>query len=153
MLKIETCFFSSEGTSCIHCPQNGYPFQLHRPTEISKSALWTMMVLSTRSCSPVTKREPTGPMLQTKSTSTFSRRSGANGLSAIKSKPRHLGEPHLHHHRRSSSSGWTQAQGVISGSCVSLITSTGIPLHSSIQHFNKFCRGGWKKSEADDLHP
>ena len=33
-------------------------------------------------------------MLQTKSTSTFSRRSGANELSAIKSKPKHLGEPH-----------------------------------------------------------
>jgi hypothetical protein len=83
--------FSSEGTSCIHCPQNGYLFQLHRLTENSKSAFWTMMGLSTRSCSPVTKREPNGPMLQTKSTSTFSRRSGANGLSAIKSKPRHLG--------------------------------------------------------------
>jgi hypothetical protein len=44
-----------------------------------------MMESSTRSSSRVTKMEPNGSMLQIKSTSTFSRRIGANGPKAINS--------------------------------------------------------------------
>src|SRR2546429_6384788 len=82
--RIET-HFSSEGTSCIRCPQNGCPFQLRHLTETSKSAPWTMMESSTRSSSRVAEMEPNGSMLQIKSTSTFSRRIGANGPKAIDS--------------------------------------------------------------------
>jgi hypothetical protein len=61
------------------------PFQLRHLTETSKSAPWTMMESSTRSSSRVTKMEPNVSMLQIKSTSTFSRRIGANGPKAINS--------------------------------------------------------------------
>jgi hypothetical protein len=88
--QVETHFLS-EGTSWIRCPRNGCPFQLRHLTEISKSASWTMMESSMRSRSPVTKMEPNGWMLQIESTSTFSRRSSANGLSAIKSKVKRWG--------------------------------------------------------------
>jgi hypothetical protein len=41
------------GYSCIRCPQDGCPFQLRHLTETSRSAPWTMMESSTRSCSRV----------------------------------------------------------------------------------------------------
>jgi len=86
--------FSSEGTSCIRCPQNGYPLQLRHSTEISKFASWAMMASSTRSYRPVTKMEPNGSMLQARSTQTCSRRIGANGLNAIRSNAKAFGGPH-----------------------------------------------------------
>ena len=56
-------------------------FKLRHLMETSKSAPWTMMESSTRSSSRVTKMEPNGSTLQIESTSTFSRRIGANGMS------------------------------------------------------------------------
>jgi hypothetical protein len=74
-----------EGTPCIRCPQDGCPFQLRHLTETSRSAPWTMMESSTRSCSRVASMETNGSMLQMESASTFSRRIGANGMRGIKS--------------------------------------------------------------------
>src|SRR5262245_8411555 len=91
MTRAEASFFNievlfhSEGTSCIR-PQNGYPSQLHHPTTISKSAFWTTMESSTRSCSPVTGMAANGSTLQTASISTSNRRIGGNGLSLARSQ-------------------------------------------------------------------